>query len=290
MGNGFETLTCHFLPTFSHRVHHPFCRATIQRGGTWREAVSPGPTVCPQARNRPCSHRLAGILQLPSAEKELKEPQRGYGTCPGPHSQSNAQPCIRTLVSSNLEPEFSPPLNGDSRACVKALGDLKKTSGAKLKNAMTVFTGGKGTSCVVIKSNQRGWGWGRLGRENRLLPSRGGFLEPRRCYVLEGTFQGRVGLPACPGPWRRAPGPSRPKALCGRGFRGWGRASSQQPTGQTLRQASLGWNMERYLPSLPCISSAWGKNRRERERKEAFLSQQRIRTHKWKIHRPKMKF
>lgn len=27
------------------------------------------------------------------------------------------------------------------------------------------------------------------------LPSRGGFLEPRRCYVLRGAFLGRVGLP-----------------------------------------------------------------------------------------------
>lgn len=69
-----------------------------------------------------------------------------------------------------------------------------KTSVGMLKSVMTIFPGGRETSCMVIKSNEEG-GAG-LGIGSLLLPSRAGVLEPRRCCALEGTFQDRVGLSA----------------------------------------------------------------------------------------------
>lgn len=69
-----------------------------------------------------------------------------------------------------------------------------KTSVGMLKSVMTIFPGGRETSCMVIKSNEEGGA--RLGIGSLQLPSRAGVLEPRRCYALEGTFQDRVGLPA----------------------------------------------------------------------------------------------
>lgn len=69
-----------------------------------------------------------------------------------------------------------------------------KTSVGMLKSVMTIFPGGRETSCMVIKSNEEG-GAG-LGIGSLQLPIRAGALEPRRCCALEGTFQDRVGLPA----------------------------------------------------------------------------------------------
>ena len=46
-----------------------------------------------------------------------------------------------------------------------------------------------------------------------------------------------------------------------------------------------------FFLSLPHVSPAWRKIEGEKkERKWASLPEQMITTHKWKIHRPKMKF
>lgn len=148
------------LSTSPGQLPPPFLPSYPPKGVAMKKATTPGPTLCTHKGTH------GECVSVQTALPGLQPPSFA-GTERASERLSNlltaTQPVQGPVLYLNfslvfLELKLLLSLKHDSCACVNALGDLKKTLTPSLKNVMTILTGGKGTSCAVIKSHEGGQG------------------------------------------------------------------------------------------------------------------------------------